>query len=167
MRLRPATEADLAFVLDAEADLEAAPFINQWSADRHRQAIGVADEEALIVVDGDERVGFVLLAGLEDSNRVIELRRIVVIRRSEGIGRRTLSLVLERAFGELGAHRVWLDVKPHNERARRAYAAVGFVEEGVMRDCARTPEGEYESLVLMSMLEPEWRERYSISNSES
>jgi diamine N-acetyltransferase len=159
LRLRPATESDLEFVLEAEADLDAAPFINRWSAERHRRAIDVADEEALIVVDDEEPVGFVLLAGLEDENDVVELRRIVIVRRGEGRGRRALALVLERAFGELGAHRVWLDVKPHNKRARRAYAAVGFVEEGLLRDVARTPEGAYESLVLMSMLEPEWRER--------
>jgi diamine N-acetyltransferase len=157
--LRRATEADLAFVLDAEADLDASPFINRWSAERHRRAIAAADEEALIVVEGGEPVGFVLLAGLEDPNRVVELRRIVVVRRGEGIGRRALEMVLERAFSQLEAHRVWLDVKPHNERARRAYAAVGFVEEGLMRDAARTPAGDYESLILMSMLEPEWRER--------
>ncbi len=159
MRLRPAAESDLRFVLDAEADLEAAPFINRWSAERYRLAIAVDDEEALIVLEGDEPLGFVLLAGLEDENDAVELRRIVVVRRGEGVGRRALGLVLERAFGDLGAHRVWLDVKPHNERARRAYRAVGFVEEGVMRDAHSAPGGGRESLVLMSMLAPEWRAR--------
>jgi diamine N-acetyltransferase len=159
--LRRATEADLEFVLSAEADPEVAPFIVRWSAERHRRAMEAADEESLIVADGERPVGFALLAGLEDPNRVVELRRIVIVRRGEGIGRRALEMLLERAFVELGAHRVWLDVRPHNERARRAYAAVGFVEEGLMRDAARTPSGDYEPLILMSMLEPEWRERAS------
>lgn len=36
----------------------------------------------------------------------------------------------------------------------------GFEDEaGLMRNVARTPEGDYESLIPMSMLEPEWRER--------
>jgi diamine N-acetyltransferase len=46
-------------------------------------------------------------------------------------------------------------VKPGNERARRAYAAVGFAEEGVLRDALRTEDG-YESLILMSILAPDW-----------
>jgi diamine N-acetyltransferase len=157
LQLVPAAEADLDFVLAAEADPEAAPYIAQWSRDRHRQAIGDPDEELLIVADDGEPLGFVLLAGMTGEHRTVELRRIVVVRRGEGVGRRALELVLERAFGELGAHRVWLDVKPHNERARRAYRAVGFVEEGVMRDALSAPGGGRESLVLMSMLGPEWR----------
>jgi diamine N-acetyltransferase len=157
LRLVPAAEADLDFVLAAEADPEAAPFIAQWSRDRHRQAIGDPDEELLLVADDGEPLGFVLLAGLTGEHRTVELRRIVLVRRGEGVGRRALELVLERAFGELGAHRVWLDVKPRNERARRAYRAVGFVEEGVMRDALSAPGGGRESLVLMSMLAPEWR----------
>jgi diamine N-acetyltransferase len=63
--------------------------------------------------------------------------------------------VLEHAFGSLGAHRVWLDVMVHNERARRAYAAVGFVEEGVMREALRVDDAPV-SLVLMSVLRSEW-----------
>ena len=47
---------------------------------------------------------------------------------------------------------VWLDVKPHNERALGAYRAVGFVHEGVLRDALLT-EGEWESLAIMSVLE--------------
>jgi diamine N-acetyltransferase len=42
-----------------------------------------------------------------------------------------------------------------NERARRAYAAVGFVEEGTLRDALLT-NGVYESLVVMSILDREW-----------
>ncbi len=75
--------------------------------------------------------------------------------KGEGLGREALELVLAHAFGELGAHRVWLEVKVDNERARRAYAAVGFVDEGVLRDALLTG-GSFESLVVMSMLEHEW-----------
>jgi RimJ/RimL family protein N-acetyltransferase len=64
--------------------------------------------------------------------------------------------VLDHAFGTLAAHRVWLDVKVGNERARRAYASVGFVDEGVLRDALRA-DGGYESLAVMSILDHEWR----------
>ena len=97
-----------------------------------------------------------LLAGLASPNRAIELRRIVVSEPGRRLGRTALALVLDHAFTLLDAHRVWLDVMVHNERARRAYRAVGFVEEGVLRD-ALLGDGGYESLVVMSILAGEWR----------
>ena len=75
--------------------------------------------------------------------------------KGEGLGREALELVLAHAFGELAAHRVRLDVKVDNERARRAYAAVGFVDEGVLRDALLTCDS-FESLAVMPILEHEW-----------
>ena len=62
------------------------------------------------------------------------------------------------AFGDLGAHRFWLDVKTHNVRAKALYDKEGFIEEGRLRECVRT-DGGYESLVVMSLLESEYAER--------
>jgi diamine N-acetyltransferase len=156
--LRATTAADLDFVLAAEAHPEAAPFVLGWSRARHPAAIDDRDEEHLLVVEPTGPVGFVLLAGLAGEHRGVELRRIVVAPPGRGTGRRALALVLDHAFGTLGAHRVWLDVKVHNARARRAYRAVGFAHEGVLRDALLTG-GVYESLAVMSILAPEWRDR--------
>jgi diamine N-acetyltransferase len=164
VRLRPATPADIGFVLATEADPDAAPYIRAATRADHEAAIADPARALLIVLD-DERppagplprsggaAGFVLLAGIGGSN--VELRRIVVRERGRGVGRRALVLVLEYAFGTLGAHRVWLDVITHNERARRAYAAVGFVHEGIQREALRRGD-RYESLALMSVLAPEF-----------
>ena len=65
--------------------------------------------------------------------------------KGRGYGRATLALAIERAFEEHGAHRLWLDVKPHNERARSLYRSAGFVEEGMLRD-ALYYGGRFESL---------------------
>jgi RimJ/RimL family protein N-acetyltransferase len=59
------------------------------------------------------------------------------------------------AFDELKAHRLWLDVKQTNARARQLYEAEGFTTEGVLRECLKT-DGKYESLVVMSMLRGEY-----------
>lgn len=158
LRLRTTTGDDLAFVLKLEANPDTTPFIIPWSRHRHEQAISAADEAHLLVAEGDHRVGFLLLAGLTSEHRGIELRRIVVEWKGAGIGRRALGLALEHAFRELGAHRVWLDVKTHNQRAQRAYAASGFVAEGTLRDALLTG-GSYESLVVMSILSREWAAR--------
>jgi RimJ/RimL family protein N-acetyltransferase len=49
-----------------------------------------------------------------------------VSRKSRGIGRRALEILLAHAFGDLRAEYVSLAVYPANERARRAYLAAGF-----------------------------------------
>jgi RimJ/RimL family protein N-acetyltransferase len=67
-----------------------------------------------------------------------------------------LEAVLSNAFDELFAHRLWLDVFEHNARARHVYRSVGFVEEGVLRECVKQQE-RYASLVVMSILENEYR----------
>ena len=72
-----------------------------------------------------------------------------------GYGRAVLRLTMVQAFADHSAHRLWLDVKPHNERALALYRSAGFVEEGLLRDALFT-DGRFESLIVMSVLRPEW-----------
>ena len=46
-----------------------------------------------------------------------------------------------------------------NERARKAYLAAGFREEGVLKNAVLDGE-EYADDILMAILEEEWRELY-------
>lgn len=165
VRLRQTAEADLAFVRALERDPEVAPWIRGWGEERHRAAIVDPDQEHLLLVaagDGggaEERaLGFVLLGGVCDENRSVELRRLVVAERGRGSGRAGLELIQQHVFGELGARRLWLHLRVDNAQARRAAAAVGFLPEGVLRDALKTADG-YVSLAVMSMLAPEWRSR--------
>lgn len=154
LRLRPTEERDLDFVVNAEADPDAGRWITAWPRDRHAAALPNADYDHLVVERDGRLVGYAMLAGLTDTNRCVELKRIIVTERGGGIGTETVRMLVGRAFDEHGAHRLWLDVVADNERARSVYRRLGFVEEGVMRDAFRTPTG-YESLVLMSMLDHE------------
>lgn len=61
LALRDTTLDDLGFVLALEADHDVAPFIVRWPAQRHAEAIFAGDEAHLLIVDGAEPVGFVLL----------------------------------------------------------------------------------------------------------
>jgi RimJ/RimL family protein N-acetyltransferase len=154
LRLRPTREDDLDFVVAAQADPDNAPFIRNspraehlgWLSDpRHRHVIAEADGRA---------VGFALLR-LHPEDHAVELRRIAVTEKGRGYGRATLELAIRWAFEEHGAHRLWLDVKPHNERARSLYRSAGFVEEGLLRDAFYDGK-RFESLVIMSILRPQW-----------
>jgi RimJ/RimL family protein N-acetyltransferase len=156
--LRETAEADLDFVIGAETEEEAARLVGQWSRQRHREALARDDEEHLLILVDEKPAGFALLQGIGGANRSIEIRRIVVNERGRGLGRRALDLIVDRAFTRHAAHRVWLDTFTWNERAQRAYAAAGFVWEGVLRE-ALLKNGRFESLVVMSVLRSEWEAR--------
>jgi len=78
--------------------------------------------------------------------------------KGQGHGRHCVRLLKRMAFRDLQAHRFWLDVKELNTRALALYASEGFVVEGRLRECVRSENG-YASLVVMSVLEAEYRSR--------
>lgn len=75
-----------------------------------------------------------------------------------GYGSDALDLILNYAFNELNLYRVGLTVFGYNQRARRVYDKVGFVEEGVQRQ-ALFRDGERHDLTFMGLLASEWRGR--------
>ena len=62
---------------------------------------------------------------------------------------------LRYAFTVLGLHRVYLNVRSDNRRAKRFYEKIGFVHEGTSRDGLSTPTG-YCNLDWYSMLRDEF-----------
>ncbi|MDZ4278572.1 MAG: GNAT family protein [Dehalococcoidia bacterium] len=155
--LRPTTAEDLDFVINTEQAEDNPAYVNVWSREQHRQFIDDSDTSHLIVdaVNDARRVGYVLIARRPDSNHSIELMRITIAEKGRGFGRDALRLVKTLAFDQLGAHRLWLDVRDHNLRAQRLYESEGFVREGVLRDYNRVGD-RYESLIIMSILEHEY-----------
>lgn len=159
LQLLPATPADLAFVAGAEADPDNARWIIAWPEARHRKALADPDQEYLMLDAGEAGpVGYAMLAGLVSPHGSVELRRLVVTVKRRGHGRRALLALVQRAFATHRAHRLWLDVKAHNQPARSLYLSEGFRVEGTLRECLLGPEG-YESLVVMALLAREWAGR--------
>jgi RimJ/RimL family protein N-acetyltransferase len=155
--LSPTTEADIEFVLAAESHTDNSAYIIPWTRERHLGAI-IDDDCAHRIIRQSEtgdRFGFLMLFGLASRDKAIEFRRIVIVNQGSGVGRASLRAVKAYAFNKLNAHRLWLDVKSKNVRARHLYQSEGFVEEGVMRECL-FEDGQFESLVLMSMLRQEF-----------
>lgn len=162
LRLRPTMLSDLGFVEGVETDAANRPYITPWERTQHEAAIRFPDFRHFIVEAGEttDPQGFVILVGCRNPHASIELKRLVIQPKGQGLGRACLRELQRIAFDELGAHRFWLDIKAHNTRARRLYDSEGFVEEGVLRECVRTQVGDpsgYDSLVVMSMLASEYR----------
>ena len=156
MLLRIATSADIPAIIKLERNPTARQFVGQWSEDRHRSTLAGSDARYYV---GESEAGeveaYVILRGLNEDSRAIEIKRVVVGTPERGLGRRILTEIIRIAFTELGAHRLFLDVFEDNARARHLYESLGFKYEGVMRESAQR-DGRWFNLHLMSILESEY-----------
>lgn len=101
-------------------------------------------------------MGFVIFKNIQFVHRSAEigLRIGTEAERGKGYGKRALSLALNYAWNHLNLHRVSLTVFAHNARAIAAYRAVGFEEEGRLKDAAFI-DGEWVDVVVMAALRPQ------------
>lgn len=72
-----------------------------------------------------------------------------------GYGTESTRLVVDYAFGEVGLHRLTLEVFEHNPRARRVYEKCGFIVEGRLREALLWDGRRYDAIV-MAQLRTEW-----------
>jgi diamine N-acetyltransferase len=156
--------SDLDAVVAIEQDQHNLPFITPWDRTQHEGAIRFPDFRHFIVEAGEshDRLGFVILQGCRNPHRSVELKRIVLQAKGQGLGRACVRRLKAMAFSDLGAHRFWLDVKSLNTRALVLYESEGFVVEGRLRESVRvTSDGVdgYDSLVVMSLLDREYQAR--------
>ncbi len=171
LRLRPTMLSDLDFVAAVEMDQRNLPFITPWERTQHEGAVRFPDFRHFIVEAGGshpqwgEREGFVILQGCRSPHKSVELKRLVLQTKGQGLGRRCVRLLKQMAFRDLHAHRFWLDVKQLNTPAMALYASEGFVEEGRLRESVRvSSQGAdgYDSMVVMSLLDREYQARVAL-----
>jgi RimJ/RimL family protein N-acetyltransferase len=74
----------------------------------------------------------------------------------KGLAREAAKLVLKHGFENLNLNRIYLYVFATNPRAIKAYEAVGFAKEGVLRQGVYK-NGRYIDLIVMSVLHSEWK----------
>lgn len=151
------TTSDIDFIVSLENDNENVQFIFPNSKEEHFNLIANKDISHLALKSKDDKLlGFVILAGLENENRSIEFRRIVINQKGKGFGRMAIKKIKKYCFENLNCHRLWLDVLETNERARHLYKSEKFQEEGKLRDALIINE-EFKSLIIMSILENEYK----------
>jgi RimJ/RimL family protein N-acetyltransferase len=76
-----------------------------------------------------------------------------------GYGTDAMRVLVRFLFDQMNMHRAELHVFGYNERAQRSYQKVGFVKEGVLRQCLYR-DGAYYDEIIMSMLRPEYEALY-------
>jgi aminoglycoside 6'-N-acetyltransferase len=75
-----------------------------------------------------------------------------------GLGRDALRALVRHLIRDRGHHRVTIDPAASNERAIRAYRAVGFRDVGLMRDYERGRDGTWHDGLLMDLLAREFED---------
>ena len=154
--LRAATEEDIPAMVNFERIPEFRTMVGNWPAAEHLRALGDPDMRYFMVIDENgAAAGFAILRGLLSSHRNIELKRFVIGRPGTGLGQQALHALMDHVFSGLHAHRLWLDVFETNARAQHVYRKAGFRQEGILRE-AIYRDGEFHSLLLMSLLDREY-----------
>ncbi len=165
--LRPLRPADLEPLWRARLDpltwaqtTEAPCVPETLEAYRARWSERGDDRSAAFAVDVEATlVGRAVLFGVDYLARCAEVGlALLPEHRGRGHGRDVLRVLLGYAFRTRNLRRVHLQSLASNERALRAYRAVGFVEEGRRREHAWV-EGAYDDVVLMAVLRSQWHGR--------
>jgi diamine N-acetyltransferase len=152
MTLRATAAADLGHVTAWEAQADTRMWLGETGPAWHEQAVADPDQEHLIAEDAGTPAGFAVLAAVRTGDGAIELRRMVVSPavRGTGRGRALLRAVLARAGHDHRAARVWLDVKPQNQRARQLYETEGFTLTRTIPGALTEPDGTTTDLLVMT-----------------
>jgi diamine N-acetyltransferase len=154
-RIERASRTDLPFIMATERMDGYDHFVGRWDEARHLSALADGRYAYFLAREGTAPLGFAIVRDWASAERVTCVKRIAVASPGNGLGRQLLREVVDSIFRDTDAHRVWLGVFPENERARRAYEAVGFKAEGVARGNAFFG-GIYRDELIMAILRPEW-----------
>src|SRR5439155_279731 len=103
--------------------------------------------------DPEDDIAPVVLFLCSDASRYLTGQTLMVDgdRRGQGIGSALMAAAIEWAR-TAGAHKLSLQVWPHNEAARALYRKFGFEEEGLLRRQYRRRNGELWDAIVMGLL---------------
>lgn len=161
VRVRAADEGDIGFIVATENSPEYTDSVHSWAPETHRANLADAKFSYFMVLDDEDTpIGFAILSDLDDSDNVVQLQRIIIDARGHGLGRAFLHHVIDIAFRDYQAKRLWLEVFADSDKAIRAYRRLGLIEEGVEKD-AFIHNGRSRDVATMAILEEEWRDLHA------
>ena len=83
---------DLDTILAIEESPDNSPYIGHWKRSQHQAAIANPDISHLKVVLDKKIVGYLILIGITNPDKSIQLKRIVVTQKRQGFGRQAIRL---------------------------------------------------------------------------
>ena len=156
--LRPIEEADL----DALVAIIQSPGVREWwwdSGDAEHLRSDLPNDGSAFVIEFEEEVAGWL--GFDEENDPGYRHAGVDLSldprfQGQGLGPDAIRTVLRWLASDRGHHRFTIDPAAHNERAIKAYSAVGFRPVGVLRRYERdTDGGAFHDGLLMDLLAEE------------
>jgi aminoglycoside 6'-N-acetyltransferase len=157
--LRPIADVDL----DALAAIIREPGVAEWwgeaaEPERLREDLQMDGAAWAIEVDGELAGWLGVTEETEPEYPSVGLD-ISLSRRFQGrgLGPDALRAAIRWFAEERGHHRFTIDPAAHNERAIKAYEAVGFRPVGILRRYERGPDGSFHDGLLMDLLIEELR----------
>lgn len=121
------------------------------------QAAGAAAPFAVLDPNG-EVAGTTRYCNIDAVNRRVEIGWTWYATRVQrsALNTEAKKLLLTHAFEVLGAAAVELRTNRMNMRSRRAIERIGAVQDGILRNHMRLPDGGYRDTVVYSIIESEW-----------
>ena len=112
---------------------------------------------AILADDSDDILGLISLTDIDFLNQTADLHIMIGNADNQGKGAGTFAVkqMLNHAFYNMNLHRVQLKVLEDNQRAIRLYEKIGFVREGILREC-RFKNGKHVNLINYSILRSEY-----------
>lgn len=154
--LRKAGSLDFKLVDGASAELlarlHAEAFAEGWDAAAFAQLLAMPGAEAVLALEAEEPVGFLLARSAADEAEIITIATRPGARR-RGVGRRLLSHHLD-GLAARGVKHMFLEVAASNAAAIALYAASGFSEVGRRKDYYQRPDGREDAIVMRRELAP-------------
>lgn len=158
MEIRELIEADRQFYLDL---YEATAAEGRWIggelpvnhaelSDRVDRALSLDNVAILVATDeADAPIGHL---GLVEGAGIVEFGMMIEpSHRGQGLGRQLLDAAIAWSRA-IGAHKMALEVWPHNERAQALYLAAGFEVEGRLLQHYRRNNGELWDCLIMGLV---------------
>lgn len=110
----------------------------------------------LLVCDGNERIGDVSLAPIDERRGWANLGYwIHPDHQGEGYATEAAQLIITHGFDELRLHRISATIIADNAASKRVVEKLGFVHEGTKRDDAFL-DGKYVDREVYAILREEW-----------
>ena len=154
--LRPLVEDDLDGLIAVLAEPAVARWWGPQAEQPDREELLGPEPRFAIVVDGALAGWLACEENPDPMYRSVGLDIFLTTgRQGQGLGREALRLVIAH-YLERGHHRFTIDPAADNERAIRAYAAVGFKPVGRMRDYELGADGTWHDGLLMDLLAAEF-----------
>jgi aminoglycoside 6'-N-acetyltransferase len=153
--LRPLVAEDLDAVYAALREPEVARWWGALDEERTREELLEDPGTSSFAIDVDDAFAGVVTC-YEESHPDYRHASIDIFLaaayQDHGYGSEALRVLARHLFSERGHHRLTIDPAVANERAIRAYEAVGFRPVGVMRRYERGADGTWHDGLLMDLL---------------